>query len=51
MYSLKCNYYTNKFNTIQQLIDDIILTGMDPNYELTLDGKPTGILAIDYIQF
>jgi hypothetical protein len=51
MYSLKCNYYTKSFHTIETLIDDIIISGMDPNYEITFNGKPTGEFAIDLIQF
>jgi len=51
MYSLNCNYYKKKFNTIDELIDDVVLNGMDPNYEITRDGKGTGEYVIDLIQF
>lgn len=51
MYSLKCSYYTAKFSTINELIDDIIESGMDPNYEITKDGVSIGEEAINYIQF
>ena len=51
MYSLKCYYYDKEFNSIQELIQNIIESGMDPNYEITKDGKPTGEMAIDLIQF
>jgi hypothetical protein len=51
MYTLNCNYYTNQFNTIDELIHDIIMSGMDPDYEITKDGKSTGTKAIDLIQF
>ena len=51
MYSLDCIYYTKKFLTLNQLLADIALSGMDPNYEITLNGKRTGELAIDLIQF
>lgn len=51
MYSLKCCYYDKEFNSIQELIQNIIESGMDPNYEITKDGKPTGEMAIDLIQF
>lgn len=50
MYSLSCSYYTKSFGTLQELLDDILLTGMDPNYEITINGRPTGDLAIDLIQ-
>ena len=51
MYSLKCSYYTSKFSTINELIADIIESGMDPNYEITKDGIGMGEEAINYIQF
>jgi hypothetical protein len=51
MYSLKCGYYTREFATLDELIDDIITSGMDPNHEVTRDGKGIGEKAIDLIQF
>jgi hypothetical protein len=51
MYSLDCSYYKKSFNTITELIDDITISGMDPNYEITRNGKPTGEMAIDLIMF
>ena len=51
MYSLNCDYYTKEFSTIDELIEDVMLSGMDPNYEITRDGKGTGEEAIDLIQF
>lgn len=51
MYSLKCNYYSKEFSTIDALIDDIMQSGMDPNYEITFNGRPTGEIAIDFIVF
>jgi hypothetical protein len=51
MYSLDCVYYTKTFSTLDQLIDDVISAGMDPNYEIMKDGKGTGELAIDHIEF
>ena len=51
MYSLNCDYYTREFLTINELIDDVISSGMDPNYEITRDGVSTGELAIDLITF
>jgi hypothetical protein len=51
MYSLKCDYYTKQFNTIDELIDDVMASGMDPNYEITHNGKGTGEQVIDLIQF
>ena len=42
MYSLKCDYYTREFSSIDELIQDVMVSGMDPNYEITRDGKGTG---------
>lgn len=50
MYSLDCNYYTKKFPSIDELIDDVLNSGMDPNYEITKDGEGIGEQAIDFIQ-
>jgi len=50
MYSLKCNYYTKSFATLDELIDDVMATGMDPNYLVTLDGKSIGERARDFMQ-
>jgi hypothetical protein len=51
MYSLDCTYYTREFSSLEELLSDIILSGMDPNYNITLNGKSTGEMAIDLIQF
>jgi len=51
MYTLDCNYYTREFSTVDELIHDIISSGMDPNYEIMFNGQPTGDQAIDLIQF
>ena len=51
MYSLKCNYYSKKFNSINELVDDIVVSGMDPNYSITKDDKDIGEQAIDFISF
>jgi len=51
MYSLDCSYFTETFNTIDELINHVMISGSDPNYEITKDGNPTGEMAIDLIQF
>ena len=51
MYSLDCSYYEKEFGSIMDLINDVIILGMDPNYEITLNGVGIGEEAIDYIQF
>jgi hypothetical protein len=50
MYSLKCSYYTREFSSLDELLNDILTSGMDPNYEITHNGKDTGEYAIDLIQ-
>ena len=42
MYSLDCSYYTVEFDTIEELIEAVMINGMDPNYEVTFNGKGTG---------
>jgi hypothetical protein len=50
-YSLDCSYYTKTFPTLDELVDDICKTGMDPNHEITLNGKPIGEMASDHIAY
>lgn len=51
MYSLDCSYFKKEFATRDDLMDFVISSGMDPNYEITKDGVGTGEDAIDLIQF
>jgi len=51
MYSLNCSYYEREFNTLNELMDDVVFSGMDPNYEITKDGVGTGEMVSDLIQF
>ena len=51
MYSLDCSFFPETFNTIDELINHVMISGSDPNYEITKDGNPTGEMAIDLIQF
>ena len=50
MYSLDCSYYKAEFATLNELIDSIMMSGMDPNYEITKNGKSIGEKASDYIK-
>lgn len=34
MYTLDCNYYKKFFYTIDDLLADVIKSGMDPSYEI-----------------
>lgn len=49
MYSLDCDYFDRVFETLPALIDYINMSGMDPNYEITRAGQPTGEMAIDLL--
>ena len=49
MYSLDCDYYTAEFPTIGDLNAHIMISGMDPNYEITRNGYGTGEMAADLI--
>jgi len=50
MYSLNCDYYVKEFDKVTTLIGDVVMTGMDPSYEITYNGFPTGENAVDLIQ-
>jgi hypothetical protein len=50
-WSLKCKYYTREFDSLNELIQDIMVSGMDPNYMITRDGKSIGEKAIAHIVF
>jgi hypothetical protein len=49
MYSLDCSYYSKTFDSIDDLVNDVITSGMDPNYEITRNGIPTGEEVIELI--
>jgi hypothetical protein len=51
MYSLNCNYFDKNFNSLNALIDYVMSSGMDPNYEITRNGKGIGEQAADFIQY
>ena len=51
MYSLDCSFFSETFESIDELINHVIMNGSDPNYEITQNGNPTGEMAIDLIQF
>ena len=47
MYSLDCSYYKKEFSTVEELIEDVLASGMDPNYDLLKNGKKTGNILAD----
>ena len=50
-YSLDCSYYNNTYSSREELLKAIVEEGMDPNYEITKNGKPTGETAASLIVF
>lgn len=50
-YTLDCKYYRKHFYSIDELINNIKTSGMDPNYEILIDGVPSGEEAINFITF
>jgi len=51
MFSLDCSYYKGQFTSLSELLEDVIRTGMDPEFEITRNGTGTGERAIDYLSF
>ena len=49
MWSLKCDYFTKEFETLNELIDYVMSSGMDPSYEVTKNGRGLGEEASDFI--
>jgi hypothetical protein len=49
MYTLDCSYYTKSFSTLNELLDDILNSGMDPNYDILFNNKSTGETSWDLI--
>lgn len=49
IYTLDCEYFDKTFKTLENLIDYVRTSGMDPNYEVLKNGKPTGDLSIDLL--
>ena len=50
-YTLDCNYYTKEFNSIDELINDITTSGMDPSYLILKNGVSIGEMAEDFLIF
>lgn len=51
MYSLDCNYFDKEFKSIEELISYVMQNGVDPNLEITKNGKRMGEQVIDLISF
>ena len=49
MYSLNCSYFDKEFNSINELVNDVISSGMDSNYEITKNGVGIGEECVDFI--
>jgi hypothetical protein len=49
MYSLNCDYFVEEFSSLEKLLYYVLQVGMDPNYEITLNGRCTGEMMSDLI--
>ena len=49
MYSLNCSYFDKEYDSVNELVNDVISSGMDPNYEITYNGVGTGEECVDFI--
>ncbi len=50
MYSLDCSHYTESFDTLDELIDDAVSSGICPSCEIIYNGEKTGEILLDLIQ-
>ena len=46
-YSLNCKYYTRQFPNLENLLNDILDSGQDPNYEILKNGRSTMLTAAE----
>ncbi len=51
MYGLDCSYYTKEFPTLEELITDVMESGMDPCYEVTHNGVGMQQELIEFMEF
>jgi len=51
VYSLKCSYFDKEFDSINELVEDVMRSGMDPSYEITKNGKGIGEEVVDFIVY
>ena len=49
MYSIDCPHYDKEFITLTLLLEDIQLSGQDPNYKITYNGERTNETVWDLI--
>ena len=50
-YSLKPDFLTKEFDTMEELLDYVLDFGVDPSYEITINGEPSGETAMDFLGF
>jgi hypothetical protein len=50
MWTLDCSYYDKSFSTLRELIDDVLESGMDPNYEVVRNGRKIGETLADFLE-
>jgi len=47
MYSVDCEYFKEKFETVDELVEAVLEAGLDPNYMILQDGVPIGETVFD----
>ena len=50
MYTLDCSYYDKAFHSLDELLKDIMDSGMDPDYTIIYNNESTGESAWDLIE-
>tara|TARA_R110002096_G_scaffold423897_1_gene631441 strand:- start:320 stop:496 length:177 start_codon:yes stop_codon:yes gene_type:complete len=50
-YSLKPDFLPKEFDTMEELLDYVLDFGVDPSYEITINGEPSGETAMDFLGF
>ena len=49
MYKLECSYFQDAFPTLEELIDHVLTTGMDPGYHVLRNGKRIGMKLEEFL--
>lgn len=48
-YSLKPDFLPKEFDTMEELLEYVLDFGVDPSYEITINGEPSGETAMDFL--
>lgn len=50
-YSLRPDFLPKEFDTMEELLEYVLDFGVDPSYEITINGEPSGETAMDFLGF